>query len=111
MDDHGLIERMLSETSPPSFSSINRGCTVIILFETSPGVCTVKTVSSKSRQRITNNNSNSRNNSNQRLTDHQLAKRTNLQSDSSNSADVQRRLSHLSNSRVFISFLTICDVT
>ncbi|GBN58262.1 hypothetical protein AVEN_137151-1 [Araneus ventricosus] len=57
---------------------------------------TVKTAlaqtSSTSRQQITINNSNST----QRLTADQLAKRTSLQRDSSNSADVQRRLSHLS---------------
>ncbi|GBL95042.1 hypothetical protein AVEN_188793-1 [Araneus ventricosus] len=64
------------------------------------GKITLAQISNKSRQRITNNNSNSRNNSHQRLTADQLAKRTNLQRDSSNSADVQRRLSHLSNSRV-----------
>ncbi|GBL82804.1 hypothetical protein AVEN_106334-1 [Araneus ventricosus] len=47
----------------------------------------------------------------QRLITDQVAMRTRLQRDSSNSEDVKRRLSHLSNSRVFIPFLTGCDVT
>ncbi|GBL92697.1 hypothetical protein AVEN_119093-1 [Araneus ventricosus] len=61
---------------------------------------TVKTalaqISSTSKQQITNYNSNSTNNSSQRLTADQLAKRTSLQRDSSNSPDVQRRLTHCS---------------
>ncbi|GBO29837.1 hypothetical protein AVEN_147658-1 [Araneus ventricosus] len=67
-------------------------------------------INNTSRQQITNNNSNSTNNFPQRLTADQLAKRTSLQRDSSNSEDVQRRLIHLTNSRVFIPFLTGCDV-
>ncbi|GBN20909.1 hypothetical protein AVEN_48327-1 [Araneus ventricosus] len=54
--------------------------------------------------------SNGTNDSAQRLTADQLAKRTSLQRDSSNSEDVQRRLSHLSNSQVFIPFRTGCVV-
>ncbi|GBO30441.1 hypothetical protein AVEN_1035-1 [Araneus ventricosus] len=57
-------------------------------------------ISNTNRQQFTNKNNNSTNNSAQRLTDDQLAKRANFQRDSSNSADVQRRLSHLSNSGV-----------
>ncbi|GBM57391.1 hypothetical protein AVEN_59875-1 [Araneus ventricosus] len=68
-------------------------------------------INNTSRQKITNNNSNRTNNSAQSLTAEQLAKRRILHRDSSNSEDVQRRLSHLSNSRIFIPFLTGCDVT
>ncbi|GBM29360.1 hypothetical protein AVEN_236988-1 [Araneus ventricosus] len=48
-------------------------------------------MNNNSRQQVTNNNSNSTNNS-------ELAKRTSLQRDSSDSEDVQRRLSHLRSS-------------
>ncbi|GBN27297.1 hypothetical protein AVEN_155188-1 [Araneus ventricosus] len=68
-------------------------------------------ISNTNRQQFTNNNSNSTNSSAQRLTADQQAKRTSLHRDSSNSADIQRRLSHLSNCRIFIPFLTGCDVT
>ncbi|GBO01520.1 hypothetical protein AVEN_250676-1 [Araneus ventricosus] len=47
----------------------------------------------------------------ERLIADQLATRTRLQRDSSNSEVAQRRFSPLSNSRVFIPFLTGYDVT
>ncbi|GBL87780.1 hypothetical protein AVEN_81377-1 [Araneus ventricosus] len=45
----------------------------------------------------------------QRLIADQLALRTSLHRDSLNSEDIQRRSSHLSNSLVFILFLTGCN--
>ncbi|GBM29449.1 hypothetical protein AVEN_255836-1 [Araneus ventricosus] len=68
-------------------------------------------INNTSIQQITNNNRISTNNSAQLQTADQLAKRTSLQRDSLNSEDDQGRLSHLSNSRVFIPFLTGCDVS
>ncbi|GBL91570.1 hypothetical protein AVEN_23632-1 [Araneus ventricosus] len=62
-------------------------------------------INNTNRQKIRNNNINSTNNSVQRLTVDQIPKRARLQRDSSNSEDVQRRSSHLSNSRVFMNRL------
>ncbi|GBO39820.1 hypothetical protein AVEN_190384-1 [Araneus ventricosus] len=64
------------------------------------------------RQRIADKNSNSTNKKRaQGLIVDQLAMRTILRGGPSNSEEVQRRLSHLSNSWVFIPFLKGCDIT